>query len=325
MNKCIGCGSILQDTIENKDGYVLDINDKLCQRCFRIRYYNEYKNTIRDNNDYLKILDSINNDDLVVYVTSLLDIRLDYIDSFKNVIVVLTKRDILPKSVKDEKLIKYIKSRYNPLEVIVVSSVKNYNIDYLFDILRQYKKKNIYVVGTTNGGKSTLINKLIKNYSIDKEPSITISPMPSTTLNEIEINLNKFTLVDTPGLVDNGNVLNYVKEEMVKKLIPKQEIKTRTYQLKHKESLIVDTLFRLDYLNDFKNSFTFFISNDIDIKKISSKKNLELKDKHIRKIKVGIREDICINGLGFIKVIDPCEVNIYIDKDIEVYTRKSLI
>ena len=149
--------------------------------------------------------------------------------------------------------------------------------------------------------------------------------MPSTTLNEIEINLNKFTLIDTPGLVDNGNVLNYVKEEMVKKLIPKQEIKTRTYQLKHKESLIVDTLFRLDYLNDFKNSFTFFISNDIDIKKISSKKNLELKDKHIKKIKVGIREDICINGLGFIKVIDPCEINIYIDKDIDVYTRKSLI
>ena len=77
--------------------------------------------------------------------------------------------------------------------------------------------------------------------------------------------------------------------------------------------------------NDFKNSFTFFISNDIDIKKISSKKNLELKDKHIKKIKVGIREDICINGLGFIKVIDPCEINIYIDKDIDVYTRKSLI
>ena len=43
MNKCIGCGSILQDTDKNKDGYVLDINDKLCQRCFRIRYYNEYK------------------------------------------------------------------------------------------------------------------------------------------------------------------------------------------------------------------------------------------------------------------------------------------
>ena len=129
------------------------------------------------------------------------------------------------------------------------------------------------------------------------------------------------------GTVGGGvyKLVQRQKEEMVKKLIPKQEIKTRTYQLKHKESLIVDTLFRLDYLNDFKNSFTFFISNDIDIKKISSKKNLELKDKHIKKIKVGIREDICINGLGFIKVIDPCEVNIYIDKDIDVYTRKSLI
>ena len=46
MNKCIGCGSILQDTDKNKDGYVLDINNKLCQRCFRIRYYNEYKNIV---------------------------------------------------------------------------------------------------------------------------------------------------------------------------------------------------------------------------------------------------------------------------------------
>ena len=238
------------------------------------------------------------------------------------IILILNKKDVLPYKIKDEKLISYFKNYNIFKDIIVISANKNYNLDLLYS---KINKPLVYVVGNTNAGKSTLINKLIKNYSIDKEPSITISPMPSTTLNEIEINLNKFTLIDTPGLVDNGNVLNYVKEEMVKKLIPKQEIKTRTYQLKHKESLIVDTLFRLDYLNDFKNSFTFFISNDIDIKKISSKKNLELKDKHIKKIKVGIREDICINGLGFIKVIDPCEVNIYIDKDIDVYTRKYLI
>ena len=223
MNKCIGCGSILQDTDKNKDGYVLDINDKLCQRCFRIRYYNEYKNTIRDNNDYLKILDSINNDDLVVYVTSLLDIRLDYIDSFKNVIVVLTKRDILPKSVKDEKLIKYIKSRYNPLEVIVVSSVKNYNIDYLFDTLRQYKKNNIYVVGTTNGGKSTLINKIIKNYS-DNDVVITSSMYPSTTLDKIEINILGLNVIDTPGLINNGSIVNYIDNNLLKKITIKKRL-----------------------------------------------------------------------------------------------------
>ena len=264
MNKCIGCGSILQDTDKNKDGYVLDINDKLCQRCFRIRYYNEYKNTIRDNNDYLKILDSINNDDLVVYVTSLLDIRLDYIDSFKNVIVVLTKRDILPKSVKDEKLIKYIKSRYNPLEVIVVSSVKNYNIDYLFDILRQYKKKNIYVVGTTNGGKSTLINKLIKNYS-DNDVVITSSMYPSTTLDKIEINILGLNIIDNPGLINKGSIVNYIDNNLLKKITIKKEIKPKTYQLNGKGSILIEDLIRLDY--DTKGtSMTIYVNNLVNIR-----------------------------------------------------------
>ena len=51
----------------------------------------------------------------------------------------------------------------------------------------------------------------------------------------------------------------------------------------------------------------------------------ELKDKDVKNIKIGVREDICINGLGFIKVVDPCNITIYIDKNIDVYKRKSLI
>ena len=313
MNKCIGCGSILQDTIENKDGYVLDINDKLCQRCFRIRYYNEYKNTIRDNNDYLKILDSINNDDLVVYVTSLLDIRLDYIDSFKNVIVVLTKRDILPKSVKDEKLIKYIKSRYNPLEVIVVSSVKNYNIDYLFDILRQYKKKNIYVVGTTNGGKSTLINKLIKNYS-DNDVVITSSMYPSTTLDKIEINILGLNIIDTPGLINKGSIVNYIDNNLLKKITIKKEIKPKTYQLNGKGSVLIEDLIRLDY--DTKGtSMTIYVNNLVNIRFLG-KDNNKLLDGKCNKFSLDNNKDIVISDLCFIKFTKNVDLNIYSNYDV---------
>lgn len=322
MNKCIGCGSILQDTDKNKDGYVLDINDKLCQRCFRIRYYNEYKNTIRDNNDYLKILDSINNDDLVVYVTSLLDIRLDYIDSFKNVIVVLTKRDILPKSVKDEKLIKYIKSRYNPLEVIVVSSVKNYNIDYLFDILRQYKKKNIYVVGTTNGGKSTLINKLIKNYS-DNDVVITSSMYPSTTLDKIEINILGLNIIDNPGLINKGSIVNYIDNNLLKKITIKKEIKPKTYQLNGKGSILIEDLIRLDY--DTKGtSMTIYVNNLVNIRFLG-KDNNKLLDGKCNKFSLDNNKDIVISDLCFIKFTKSVNLNIYSNYDVLIYERDNLI
>ena len=322
MNKCVGCGSILQDTDKNKDGYVLDINDKLCQRCFRIRYYNEYKNTIRDNNDYLKILDSINNDDLVVYVTSLLDIRLDYIDSFKNVIVVLTKRDILPKSVKDEKLIKYIKSRYNPLEVIVVSSVKNYNIDYLFDTLRQYKKNNIYVVGTTNGGKSTLINKLIKNYS-DNDVVITSSMYPSTTLDKIEINILGLNIIDTPGLINKGSIVNYIDNNLLKKITIKKEIKPKTYQLNGKGSILIEDLIRLDY--DTKGtSMTIYVNNLVNIRFLG-KDNNKLLDGKCNKFSLDNNKDIVISDLCFIKFTKSVNLNIYSNYDVLIYERDNLI
>ena len=322
MNKCIGCGSILQDTDKNKDGYVLDINDKLCQRCFRIRYYNEYKNTIRDNNDYLKILDSINNDDLVVYVTSLLDIRLDYIDSFKNVIVVLTKRDILPKSVKDEKLIKYIKSRYNPLEVIVVSSVKNYNIDYLFDTLRQYKKNNIYVVGTTNGGKSTLINKIIKNYS-DNDVVITSSMYPSTTLDKIEINILGLNVIDTPGLINKGSIVNYIDNNLLKKITIKKEIKPKTYQLNGKGSILIEDLIRLDY--DTKGtSMTIYVNNLVNIRFLG-KDNNKLLDGKCNKFSLDNNKDIVISDLCFIKFTKNVNLNIYSNYDVLIYEMYNLI
>ena len=80
-----------------------------------------------------------------------------------NIIAVITKRDLLPKSVKDEKLLKYIEN-YNlkTIDSIIISSTKNYNFDKLYELINKYKtSKNVYVIGYTNAGKSTMINKII--------------------------------------------------------------------------------------------------------------------------------------------------------------------
>ena len=321
--KCIGCGISLQTDDVNLDGYVLNEDDKLCQRCFKIKYYNDYKVTTRNNSDYLNIINSINDKDLVVYVTSLLDIRLDFIDSFKNVIIVLTKKDLLPKSVKDYKLINYIKERYNCLDIFVISSIKNYNLDGLFNRIKEYNNNgNVYIIGSTNSGKSTLINKLIKNYS-NSDVEITSSLYPSTTLDKIEIKIDNKKIIDTPGLINEGSIINYIDNKLLKKITPKKEIKPRTYQIKGKGSILIDDLVRVDY-ETLDNSMTIYIANNVNIS-FAGKDNNKLHDMKCQSFDIDKNKDMVISDLCFIKFTKEVRLNIYTFDNVLVYERDNLI
>lgn len=328
---CSGCGVALQDENVLQEGYTTSLENDICQRCFRMKNYGEYQVVTKSNEEYLEILKGVGKTkDLVLYVTDLLNLEEDILkirEYIKNkMILVLNKKDILPKSVKEEKLLKYFEENNVFFEEIIVISVeKNINIDYLLKRIKFFQTtKNVYVVGHTNAGKSTLINKLIKNYS-DNNQELTMSPLPSTTLNTVKIEINDYlTLIDTPGLVDMGSIINYVDGKMLKKLCPKKEIKPRTYQLKKGSSLIIEDIFRLDYIEGEKNSFTLFISNDVNVKRINSKRD-DLKNLNKVDYDVKYDSDLVINGLGFIKIVNKGKVSIYIDKTIKTFMRKSLI
>ncbi len=296
MCKCIGCGAKLQSVNASDIGYTSHIEKKLCERCFRIRNYNEYRFVIGDNNDYIKTLKEIGK----------------------------TQDLIIPRSCYDLKLKEYF-DRYNLniLDTIIISSVKNYNFDLLYEKINQYKTSDrVYVVGYTNSGKSTMINKLLYNYSSNSS-YITTSNLPSTTINSIELKLNQnLTLIDTPGLLENGDIINFLSPDMIKKVIPSKEIRPITYQIKNKQSIIVDGLFRIDISNS--NSLTFYISNNLNIfRKYGEVTDLTNLKKH--KIKVNDNSDIVIQGLGFIKIVKKCEVYVYLQDGVSVYVRDSLI
>ncbi len=331
--RCSGCGVLLQDQNLLQEGYTTSLENDVCQRCFRMKNYGEYQVVTKSNDDYLKILKSVGETkDLVLYITDLLNLE-ENIEEIRNIIpnkmiLVLNKKDVLPKSVKEEKLINYLKEKNIEFEeVIVVSVNKNINIDYLLKRIKYYQtSKNVYVVGHTNAGKSSLINKLISNYS-DNTQELTMSPLPSTTLNLVKIDINDhLTLIDTPGLVDNGSILNRVDASMVKKISPKKEIKPRTYQLRKNQSIIIEDLVRIDYVEGEKNSFTLFVSNDLKVKRLLNLfNNDELKDKNKLTYEVKYDEDLVINGLGFVKIVNKGVIDVYIDKDIDTFMRKSLI
>ncbi len=333
QKRCKGCGVVLQDQNLLQEGYITNLENDICQRCFRMKNYGEYQVVTKSNDEYLEILKSVGETkDLVLYITDLLNLE-ENIETIRELIpnkmiLVLNKKDVLPKSVKEEKLIKYLENKgINFEEVIVISVNKNLNIDYLLKRIKYYQtSKNVYVVGHTNAGKSSLINKLISNYSSNAQ-ELTMSPLPSTTLNLVKIDINDhLTLIDTPGLVDNGSILNRVDASMVKKISPKKEIKPRTYQLRKNQSIIIEDLIRIDYVEGEKNSFTLFISNDLKVKRLLNLfNNDELKDKNKVTYEVKYDEDLVINGLGFVKIVNKGVVDVYIDKDIDVFTRRSLI
>lgn len=325
MIKCKGCGATLQNVDIMGDGYVKDLSMSYCERCFKITHYNDYKFSSKGNDDYLKIISDINGtDDLVLLVTDFLNVEnLIDININNDVILVLSKRDLIPYNLNEQKLLSKIYTNLNVVSKIVVCSKNNYNLDRLMDLIYKYKRSNnVYVIGYTNAGKSTLINRIAKNYG-ENNFEITTSVLPSTTLGLIDVHVNTdLTLVDTPGLLDYGSVILNISVDKIAKILPKSEIKPRVIQVKVDQTILLDDFIRLDVLNGTK--LVFYVSNSLKLTRIYKKSNV-LGDLPGRKIVVDKGQDLVIKGLGFIKCLDDSDITIYMDENIKYMIRQSII
>ena len=334
MNKiCRGCGALFQSNNPELEGFIKEENKEkstLCERCFKIRNYGEYQKITKKNDDFFEILKQINETgDLVVLVIDIFNINKDIKEIcsyFKNndVLVVLNKRDVLPLSVKINNLLAYVdRLGINYIDKLIISTAKNYNFDLLMNKINIYKKsKNVYVVGFTNVGKSSMINKIIYNYS-DSILDVTTSVLPSTTLSNVKVDVNEsLTLIDTPGIIDDGSIMNYLEPEKLKKVLPRNEIRTITYQIRSKQSIFIEDLVRIDC--EMSNNLTLYFSNKLDItREFNNSDKLHNLEKH--ELIVFENQDIVISGLGFIKATDNGRIIIYTVPNVDVFTRPSLI
>lgn len=307
MNKCVGCGT---DTTSN-----------LCERCFRIRNYNEYKKIDVDNNKFLDNLDKINEDDLVVLVVDLLNIP-DSFELIKNklksrVILVLNKFDLMPTNNVDRYKSYFDKYDINIIDKICVSSKNNYNIDELYECIKDNVVNKVYFIGYTNSGKSSLINKLIYNYS-SSDTSITTSYLANTTLDMIEINLDDFIIVDTPGII-NSNDINNLGDTILKKLSKSKRIKPITYQVKGTQYIIIEDLIKITVCD---NDVVIYVPSNINVSRYYNDKYF--KTKNSINYKITNTSDIVIPNIGFIKVKSG-NINIELSTDLNIFVREPLI
>ena len=127
MNKCIGCGIKLQNIDQEKLGYIRNLENKYCERCFKTIHYNEEKKVINLNND--KIIEKINKlGHFTIFITDLVSINNKLIDIYKKInnekILVINKCDIIPDNLKLEHVEENIKKSFNINDKICFISAK---------------------------------------------------------------------------------------------------------------------------------------------------------------------------------------------------------
>lgn len=360
---CHGCGARIQTAKPGEIGYAptstLEKDPILCQRCFRLKHYNEIQDVSMNDDDFLTMVSKIRDtSSLAIHIIDVFDIDGSLIKSLPRIVggnpilLVGNKADLLPKSTNKDRLIQWLRKTAKEAgiqvaDVHLISAKKGHGISELKQAIERYRdNKDVYIVGTTNAGKSTFINRLI-NESTGEKNVITTSFFPGTTLGFIEIPLDdKTALIDTPGIVNKQQMAHYVSKRDLKLITPDQEVKPRIYQLNSEQTLFFGGLARIDFIKGKKQSFVCYFSNQLPIHRTKLDNADKLYNEHKGKLlsppdsgtiemlpaqtashyKISDEKtDIVFPGLGWVTLFGNLTVAAHSPKGVNVSLRKSFI
>jgi ribosome biogenesis GTPase A len=235
------------------------------------------------------------------------------------VLFIVNKFDILPKEVSEERikiwtgemlkeLTKDIGLNYS---YVICSSKNGFNFDYVIHKIRKIKenakedripKPKLFIIGNTNVGKSSFINKLIQRsnrflspeernktlYNNTFNPNLlndlTESPLPGTTIGitKVESLTLGMKFFDTPGIPNIHNItynmtnyIDIVAATITKKIIP------HSMNVKQGYTIWLGGIAKIDFLNGEDKFFSFFLSHNVTIHKTNMLNGDEFYNKHI--------------------------------------------
>lgn len=366
---CIGCGARLQSTEESKAGYVpssvlkresSELQDVYCRRCFRLRHYNEVSDVELTDDDFLRMLNEISSKDaLIVNLVDVFDFNGTIVSGMQRfagdnpLIIVGNKIDLIPNVISHGKIRQWLTEQVQavglrPKEVTLVSALRSDSVKDLMEIINKERRgRDVYIVGSTNVGKSTLINQII-NIATESKDVITTSYFPGTTLGSIEIPLDDGSnLIDTPGIVQRTNLTHYLTAKELKTAIPHREIKPNVYQLIEEQTVFIGGLARFDYVKgNGKQTFVFYTSNELQLHRTKLENADELYERQLGKLlnpptedsaeefpklkehqfMIDQPSDLVVSGLGWVSVHDTnTKVSMWAPEGVDVYVRKAMI
>lgn len=355
--KCSGCGAWLQNDDPKLIGYTPKKDGNVCQRCFRLTHYNDVVINMQQGIDETEIMKKINElDALVCWVVDLFDFEagmkaaLNRHLAGKNILLIATKRDLLPVTIGNQKLAQFLMKRCNEnglsVRGVVCSNdvIRHNNVDnesinevaYAIESLRN--GRDVVFAGMANAGKSSLLNALLQ------KNLLTVSSHPGTTLDLNPIQCDGFILYDTPGLVNRSSILTYLDSKDFKKVIPQKNINPKIYQLTKNQTLSLGGLARIDLFGCENVSAAVYVSNELMIHRSKADQADDLWEKHLNEMlvpsitqkyedlkKIVIQDnidgkDICIPGVGFVCIHGKVDkVCVVCDSRVDITIRKAMI
>ncbi|SMO50949.1 ribosome biogenesis GTPase YqeH [Melghirimyces algeriensis] len=360
---CEGCGTELQVSDPTRPGYVSpsawERENVVCRRCFRIRHYNEVAKVDHQPDMYLSMLQEIGNREaLVVQVVDLFDFAGSWIPGIHrhiggNPILILgNKLDLFPKSVKVQRLKEWVyrtakELGVQPADVVLTSAAKGYHFHEVAETIEQLRQgRDVYVVGTANVGKSTLINRLLREFGSGEEV-ITTSPYPGTTLDTIQIPLDDGKqIVDMPGIIRNDRMSEWVDPAELNEITPKREMKPKVYQLQEGQTLYFGGLARIDYIEGVRQPFVCYMAHSLYIHRTKLENADEIWKKHRGKLlsppkndadfppmkrhrfhlNKKEKQDLVISGLGWVATgKEISKIDLWVPEGIHVEVRPSIL
>ena len=348
LRKCKGCGAVLQNTDSQALGYVPDLTMEYCQRCFRLTHYDRQQDyidlTVTQDLSLLEDLKGI-----FVWIVDVIDLEtslLSVIPQFlktRRFIMVVNKCDLLPATVKENKIRKYIGLRLKELglqsEAVIIRGRESSFRDKMIEIIRNSDEEFIFM-GIANVGKSTVINDLLN------QQLLTVNRNPSTTLALNRIETEYGTLIDSVGLVAKESIQAYLASNTLKQVVPYAPINPLIYQLRSSQSIAIGGLVRIDLLDCEGLTCVVYCSNLLTVNRGKQVNRDQLWKRHygrelspvvkgagglgqMKKTTFEYREgklDICIAGLGWICVSGKfSRIDVYSAPQIGVHERKVLI
>ena len=333
MRKCKGCGIPLQTKDKLALGYVVNLEQDYCQRCFRLSHYGDttnLKSNYVTNENILKMYSRYKTS-VFVLIVDVMDVFClkedDLLPIFRDyqTVLVINKTDILPENISEHRLEKTLSRllfelnrKYPNIKAAIMTNRFEHSFnDQFFAILDELGCKSAVFAGRANAGKSTLINKLIHS------DSLTTSIYPGTTLEEVVIDYRDYTFIDTPGLVDVNNYATYLNTEKYKLSKIDSQIRPQVFQVKDPQSYFYDGLLRVDIIPKENCSITFHISNRNRIHRTRFENADDYYQKHycefilrvkplaLSEFSVEKEEGFVLKGLGMFRIKGRCHVAVY--------------